>query len=441
MIKFLIQLAITAGLGYLAGTYAYGHGMYQGPPSDIIAAFVIPFLVYRGVARMAGPIAGRLAVLSLLVAFARLTGIAFQGNSVLDLSQFELVPVGILALLAIVLPGGANGKLRVGASKAAIASGEEWAYEGKRFALHIDFKAATVRLIARKPLRLWRQAGNGKGAWSTPGRFDATWPLHQFKLGEVSPRTRAGYIPNTASAWSNGELISVTLPGGTVTSDPTGFSDIHFQHLGADEAPCDYAGLKMATGGPDSVRLVIEKVADREIARFKDSWQGVAERVGAAHAAYGNGIRERGKALRQQERDRAAAAAAQAEAAEKERIAALRTQAQASMQALLDQAGMRGEFRAGAHSGGRIDWMIAADRDGRGLVVAGNEHWQGSLAGARANIVAGKERCLEIELQDGDYERQHLKKHRMRIMQGASADTIQEWCDRVGILGAQTAAG
>ena len=101
---------------------------------------------------------------------------------------------------------------------------------------------------------------------------------------------------------------------------------------------------------------------------------------------------------------------------------------------------MRGDFRAGTQTEGRLDWLIAADRDGRGLVVHGGGAWQGSLAGAGARIVPGKERCLEIALQDSEYERAHLKKHRLRLMHGAGEDLLQEWCDRVSILGAQATA-
>lgn len=160
----------------------------------------------------------------------------------------------------------------------------------------------------------------------------------------------------------------------------------------------------------------------------------------AARSAFNGEIEARAQALRQQERERKAALAAQAEAAEKERLAALHSQVEARITALLDEAGMRGDFRAGTHKEGRLNWLVAADRDGRGLVIGAAGNWQGSFAGAGARIVAGKERCLEIELQDSAYEREHLKKHRLRVMHGAGEDTLQEWCDRVTILGKQTAA-
>ena len=440
MIKFLLQLGVAAGLGYYAGTYAEMHALYDGPPRDIVAAFVLPFLLYRAVAHFAGPVVGRLAVLALLVVALRLAGLAFVGD-VLSFSDFEWLALGMLALLAIVLPGKSSyGKLQTGASKAAIASGEEWAWEGRRFALHIDFKAATVRVIARKPLRYWRSGGDPKAPWRTARRFDDTWPLHQFELGEIFQRMKSSFTPNTASTWVNGQLISVSLPGGTSNSYPSGVTDITLKHRGAHEAPCDRAGLKVADGGPEKVTLCIEGVRNHEIEQFKTQWKSIAARVEAARSAFNGEIEARAQALRQQERERKAALAAQAEAAEKERLAALHSQVEAHITALLDEAGMRGDFRAGTHKEGRLNWLVAADRDGRGLVIGDAGNWQGSFAGAGARIVAGKERCLEIELQDSAYEREHLKKHRLRVMHGAGEDTLQEWCDRVTILGKGTAA-
>jgi len=441
LLTFLLQLAITAGIAYAVSNHAWEHGYYNGPPSDLIAAFLIPFIAYQVVRPLGGVVIARLAALALLAPYCHLLLYGDSADSFFRVYPLELALVGVAAVLAIVLPGGAaHRKLRTGASKAAIARGEEWAWEGQRFALHVDFKAATVRLVARKPLRVWRAGADGKLQPDKASRFDETWPLHQFSLGEVVQRKKDGYIPNRASGWANGELISVTLPGGTHYSSPTGWSDIAFHHRGAHEAPCDYAGLKVATGGAGNTKLVVDKVADREIARFKASWQTVAARVNAAHAAYAGEIKERGDALRRQERERKAAAAAQAEAAEQERVAGLRSAVQAHIASLLDEAGMRGDFRAGTQTEGRLDWLIAADRDGRGLVVHGGGAWQGSLAGAGARIVPGKERCLEIALQDSEYERAHLKKHRLRLMHGAGEDLLQEWCDRVSILGAQATA-
>lgn len=251
---------------------------------------------------------------------------------------------------------------------------------------------------------------------------------------------KSSFTPNTASTWVNGQYVSVSFPGGTSSSYPSGVTDITFKHRGAHEAPCDRAGLKAVDGGPDRVTLCIEGVRNHEIAQFKAQWQGVAERVAAARCAFENEIKERVTALRRQERERQAAVAAQAEAAEKERLAALRDQVEAHITALLAEAGMRGDLRAGNHKEGRINWFVAADRDGRGMAIGGAGTWQGSFAGAGARIVSGKERCLEIELQDSAYEREHLKKHRLRIMQGAGEAILQEWCDRVTILGKQMAA-
>ena len=440
MIKFLLQLAVAAGLGYYAGEYAYTHELYDGPPRHIIAAFVGPFLLYRAVAHFAGPVAGRLAVLAVLVLFLRLAGIAFTGN-LRYVSDLEWQILGALAFLAIVLPHKSSSwNIQTGASKAAIASGEEWVWEGRRFALHIDFKAGTVRVIGRKPLRFLRSGGDPKAPWQKARSFDDTWPLHQFHLGEITKHTKSVYTPNTAGTWVNGQYVSVTLPGGTSDSYPSGFSDIPFEHRGAHEVPCDYAGLKLATGGPDRVRVCLENVRNHEIEQFQAQWKGIAARVQEARSAFEGEIRTRGQALIQQQRDRQAAVAAEAAAAEKERLAALRRQVEERITSLLDKAGMRGEFRAGNQNEGRINWFIAADRDGRGLSVGSAGTWQGSFAGASARIISGKERCLEVELQDSAYEREHLKKHRLRVMQGANEDILQEWCDRVTILGRQTAA-
>ena len=438
---FLLQLAITVGIACAASNYAWEHGYYTGPPSDLIAAFIVPFIAYRIVRPLAGVVIARLAALALLAPYCHLLIYGYSAETLFDVHPIELQVLGVAAVLAILLPGGsAHRKLRTGASKAALARGDAWAWEGKRFALHIDFKAETVRLVARKPLRVWRSGGDSKLQLAKASRFDETWPLHQFNLGEVVQRKRDGFIPNRASTWVNGELVSVTLPGGTHYSEATGWSDIAFHHRGAHETPCNHAGLKVATGGAGNTKVVADQVSDREIARFKAQWQTVAERVQAVYTAYNSEIRERGNALRQQERDRQAAMAAQAEAVEQERLAALRKQVEARVTALLEKAGMRGEFRAGNHHEGRINWFIAADRDGRGLSVGSAGTWQGSFAGASARIISGKERCLEVELQDSAYEREHLKKHRLRVMQGANEDIIQEWCDRVTILGKQTAA-
>lgn len=208
----------------------------------------------------------------------------------------------------------------------------------------------------------------------------------------------------------------------------------------AHEGSCNYAGLKVATGGPESFRVVLFKVPNREAARFQSGWRGVAERVGAVYTTFNTGIRERGQQLLEEARARRQAETAEQEAAEKQRAADLRSQAQERTRALLQEAGMQGDFSTGTHNEGRIDWYIAADRDGRGLVVRGSEVWQGSFAGAKARILSGQERGLDLELLDSAYEREHLKKRRMRIMQDAGEAAIQEWHDRVGILAAQTTA-
>jgi len=208
----------------------------------------------------------------------------------------------------------------------------------------------------------------------------------------------------------------------------------------AHEASCNYAGLKVATGGPEGFRVVLFKVPNREAARFQSAWRSVAERVGAVYTAFNTGIRERGQQLLEEARARRQAEAAEQEAAEKQRAADLRSQAQERTRALLQEAGMQGDFSTGMHTQGRIDWYIAADRDGCGLVVAGSEVWQGSFAGAKARLLSGQGRGLDLELPDSAYEREHLKKRRMRIMQDAGEAAIQEWHDRVGILAAPTAA-
>jgi len=229
----------------------------------------------------------------------------------------------------------------------------------------------------------------------------------------------------------------VTLPGGTHVSRPTGLSNITFHHRGAHEVSCDYAGLKVATGGPDTFRVVLFEVPNRAVSHFQKQWQKVSERIGAAYATYNTGIRDRGQQLQQERRERKQAEAAQVEAAAKQRAAELRSQAQAHTDGLLRDAGMGGDFKSGAQTDGQVDWFIAADRDGRGLVAAGSEVWQGSFTGAKARILSGKERGLDLELPDSAYEREHLKKRRMRIMARANDEAIQEWSDRVAILGAQ----
>lgn len=442
MIKILIQLGIVAGLGYYAGDYLrlYADHNY-GSPGEIMAVFVLPFLAYHIVARIAWPVAGRLAGLVIVAGFYRLAMMGVDGRPLLDFSPAELLVLGAATLLAIFLPGGsAYRKLRTGASKAAIARGEEWAYEGKRFAIHIDFKAATARLIVRGPICLWLPGEDGKLAGHPGKRFDQIIPLHQFNLGQIDQQTKGEFIPNRASGWSNGELISVTLPGGAFVNTPNGFSNITFHHCGAHEAACKYAGLRVATGGPERFDVVLFEVPNREAACFKSAWRGVAERVDAVYTAFNTGVQERGQQLLEETRRRRQAEAAEQEAADKQRAADQRSRAQERTKLLLQEAGMQGDFSTGTHTEGRIDWYVAADRDGRGLVVAGSEVWHGSFAGAKARILSGQERGLDLELQDGAYEREHLKKRRMRIMQNAGEAAIQEWHDRVGILAAQTAA-
>lgn len=440
MIKFLIQLGIVAGFGYYAGDYLrlYAEHHY-GSPGEITAVFVIPFLAYHIVARIAGPVAGRLAGLFIVAGFYQLAMRGVDSRSLLDFSPAELLIIGAAILLAIFLPGGsAYRKLRTGASKAAIARGEEWAWEGRRFAVHIDFKAATARLIARGSMCAWLPGEGGKLVGHPGKHFDQTIPLHQFNLEEIDRQTKTEFIPNRASGWSNGELISVTLPGGTHVKTPNGFSNITFQHRGAHEASSNYAGLTVATGGPEGFRVVLFRVPNRETARFQSAWQGVAKRVDAAYTAFDTDVRERGQELLEEARRRRQAEAAAQEAADKQRAADQRSRAQERTKQLLQEAGMQGDFSTGTHTEGRIDWYIAADRNGRGLVATGSEVWQGSFAGAKARILSGQERGLDLELQDGAYEREHLKKRRMRIMQNAGNAAIQEWHDRVGILAAQT---
>jgi len=234
LLTSLLQLAITAGIAYAVSNHAWEHGYYNGPPSDLIAAFLIPFIAYQVVRPLGGVVIARLAALALLAPYCHLLLYSDSADSFFRVYPLELALAGMAAVLAIVLPGGAaHRKLRTGASKAAIARGEEWAYEGKRFAIHIDFKAATARLIARGPMRVWLPGEDGKLAAHPAKRFDQTIPLHQFNLGQIDRQTKSDFIPNRASGWSNGELISVTLPGGTHVNTPTGVSDVTFHHRGA----------------------------------------------------------------------------------------------------------------------------------------------------------------------------------------------------------------
>jgi len=438
MFQFLIQLAITAAFGYYASQYAQSNALYHGPPAHTMAAFVLPFLVYKLVCRGAGPVAGRLAALAILVAYVKTAGFSYSGG-LFAYSVGELVIIGVAIVLAVFLPGGSHRKLHTNASKDAIARGEEWVFEGRRFAVHIDFKAATARLIARKPLCIWCPGSDGNLHPSEAAHADLYIPLHQFNLGIIHQHTKTSVSPNAAGGWFDGKLISVNLPGGTQVSAPTGVSDITFHHRGAHEASCRVAGLKVANEGPEQVEVVLFKVRNREVARFQQAWAGVAERVRASYTAYGAGVEEKGRALRLVQREQEAAAIAAAQATEQERLAGLAALAQDRVREMLDDAGLRGDFKRSAQSEGRVDWLIATDRDGRGLIFARHASWRGSFAGAKARILAGAERCLEIELQDRDYEREHVMKHRIRLLHDQPEATLQEWCDRVTILGMQAA--
>ena len=84
---------------------------------------------------------------------------------------------------------------------------------------------------------------------------------------------------------------------------------------------------------------------------------------------------------------------------------------------------------------GAISELLAADRDGRGAIVAsdGTQVWQGSWRGAEATLEAD---ALVLKVDDEAYRQQYLAEHRLQLKLGDKSDRL-EWMDRIGILAAK----
>lgn len=84
---------------------------------------------------------------------------------------------------------------------------------------------------------------------------------------------------------------------------------------------------------------------------------------------------------------------------------------------------------------GAISELLAADRDGRGAIVAsdGTQVWQGSWCGAEATLEAD---ALVLKVDDEAYRQQYLAEHRLQLKLGDKSDRL-EWMDRIGILAAK----
>lgn len=232
--------------------------------------------------------------------------------------------------------------------------------------------------------------------------------------------TQTTYVPgSTATGWTNdGQMVNLDVPGRTITT--------HVQSGPAMSVPSGYCTVTVEVNLNNvcysyTMTVVPKKEADLIVSVGK----AINEKVWATINA---------NRVEQQARH-AAAAKAQREA--------LKQKASEAVRQALEDAGFaqapEAVFSWYRHdSNGSLTELIAADRTGRALVVAGQgtERWQGAWQGAEARLEGN---ALQLKVVDDAYRAQHLTERRFRMMLNAGQNELQTWCDRVNLLGATKA--
>lgn len=327
----------------------------------------------------------------------------------------------------------ASGPAEAGAPTAQGSDGRPgatWSYSGWGFGVDVDFEAQTVDLRVSRVAYFHDKRVGGKPQLKRGESFRGRFPLLGFDCRWGQQDEDSEFVPNVATGWVGGAPVSVTLPGGRIHNRKNGRWAITFW---SDEpGPLRlFHGQVMEGPKPGWASLDTFPMRASRVEKFLREWESV---------------RARQKAISDKRRADFEAAAESDRAA---RMDAAARAAKARLGELTARAGVKCEFLAWsfdearvAGPGGQIKWIVAADRDGRGLVAAGDEAWHGSFKGASAKPVsiaaspgAPAADGLEIEVRDAEFEAKHLARRRFKLMRGEAREKLLEWRDRINMLG------
>jgi membrane protein implicated in regulation of membrane protease activity len=440
MFKILIGLAASVAAGFGASYYLWEHEFYVSPSPDALApSFLYAFLAYMVCRWIKVPaiLARTAAMIAMGMSFYVLPETYYY-------AKFTYA-FGFFAVMFIIIPHFFSSKRSH--KEAQANSGSLRSFEGKRICLYLDLEAGTARLVVRKPSLIARKINGVSNTDKSGAKVEETMPIFQLRLEKFmfNKQMKENYVPGTVVITGTGPLASGTTTPGGMMSYPTGITAIEIGHRGAHKVPSEYSGVVARDGSDDAFVVRLFDVPNSEADRFKGFIDSIRSLVEAEYKKFHDQIAAEDAALRAERRIASEKAEAEAVVAESLRQEQLRQQAAATILQMLNRANMKGDFQDAQHDDGKVDYLIAADRSGTGLVAVGDDIWSGSFQNAKATIIPANQadrtaNHLEIELQDQSYESEHLKKRRMRVMHGAPSTKIQEWCDRVNILSSQQAA-
>lgn len=327
----------------------------------------------------------------------------------------------------------------------------DWTFQGDGLEVAVDLVRKELRIRARRAH--WRET---TGEWNF-GPVEMTRPLLECAVNIVAEKKTAWRtIGATAPVTVNGIPTTAFIPTDTVGQEVyTGKYDLAVEHRkvsweskrgGVSRMP---DGALFHAGGPSKKRaseafeIELRGLPERFGQKLSETWEfEVAPRIAALAA-------QEWEAFVARNRTELEDAFLRDESAARERAAWARESARRRLDGLRAKAGVGDEFVDIAHNqDGVVLWAIAADRQGRAVVIEQREEWQGSLPNANAKATVeltqrggqGQPDVFElaIELDDSAFERDHLRKRRFNLMRGHPKQELMQWADRIQILSSAT---
>lgn len=330
----------------------------------------------------------------------------------------------------------------------------DWTFQGDGVEVAVDLVRNELRIRAHRAH--WREA---PGEWNF-GPVEMTRPLLECGV-KIIPVKKTVWrtIGATAPASVNGVPATVFVPTDTVGQEVyTGKYDLAVEHRkvsweskkgGVSRMP---DGSLFHAGGPSKQRaseafeIELRGLSKKFGHKLAEVWEvEVGPRIAALAEQEWNAFVARNRAELED-------AFLRDESSARERAAWAKESARRRVDGLRAKAGVGDEFVDLAHNqDGVVLWALAADRQGRAVLIEQREEWQGSLA--RANASASVELAqrggpgqpdvfeLAIELDDPAFESAHLRKRRFNIMRGRPRQELVQWSDRIGILAGASVGG
>jgi hypothetical protein len=329
----------------------------------------------------------------------------------------------------------------------------DWTFQGDGVEVAVDLVRKELRIRARRAH--WRET---TGEWNL-GPVEMKRPLLECAVKIVAEKKTAWRtIGATAPVTVNGIPTTVFVPTDSVGQEVyTGKYDLAVEHRkvswefkrgGVSRMP---DGSLFHAGGPskqrssEAMEIELRGLPKKFGDKLAEAWElEVGPKIAALAAQEWDAFVARNRAELED-------AFLRDESAARERAAWAKESARRRIDGLRAKADVGDEFLDIAHNhDGVVLWAIAADRQGRAVVIEQREEWRGSLADANAKASVeltqrggpGQSDVFElgIELDDPTFERDHLRKRRFSLMRGYPKQQLVEWADRIQIL-SSTARG